>query len=333
MELKYKMSEIKKSTLRTLSMLGQRGTLGVTLEELAKNNEKIVALTSDLQNTSGLDRFAKSFPNRMFNTGIAEQNMIGMSAGLASNGYIPFATSFANFTALRGNEFARHFMGYMNENIKLVGMGAGFAMGLFGNTHYALEDIAVLRAIPNLTILSPADCLETKKAIISACNHIGPVYLRLSGVSNNPIVYKEDYEFTIGKAVCLEDEGDIAIIATGSTVYECVKAVNELKNKGVKCQLWNVHTLSSLDDDFINSICKCKVAFTFEEHREIGGLGSLISEKLADKTIKPILYRKGANFTFDKAGTYEYCMKQNELLSEDITEFILNKHKKENKNG
>lgn len=150
--------EIKPSYLRTLSMLGQRGVFGTTLTRLAEQNENIVALAADLCNTSGLDRFQKTFPQRFYNTGIAEQNMIGIAAGLASCGKIPFATTFSNFASLRSCEQVRHFLGYMRENVKLVGFGAGFSFGMFGTTHYALEDIAALRAINNMIILSrPTD--------------------------------------------------------------------------------------------------------------------------------------------------------------------------------
>lgn len=324
------MENIKKSSLRMLSKLGQRGTLGITIEELASENENIVALTSDLQNTSGLDRFSNKFPKRIFNVGISEQNMIGMAAGLASSGFIPFATSFANFTALRGNEFIRHFMGYMNENVKVVGMGAGFSMGMFGNTHYGLEDVAVLRSIPNLTILSPCDCLETKKAVISACQHDGPVYIRLSGTANNPIVYQENYEFEIGKAICLRNyDSDIAVVTTGSTVYFSLLAIDNLLEEDIKCSLWNVHTLSILDHDFIEQLCNYKTIFVVEDHRVKGGLNSLICETISSKLNKPIVHALGADFTFNKAGTYEYCMQINKIDTQGITNFIKNKIKGE----
>jgi transketolase len=195
------MLDYSAKNIRTWSILGSRGTFGVVLNELASQNEGIVALSADLCTTSGLDRFGQSFPDRFVNVGIAEQNMVGLAAGLAANDFVPFASSFANFLALRSCEQIRHFMGYMKENVKLVGLAAGFAMGMFGTTHYGIEDIAALRAIANLTIISPADCTETAKAVEAAAGFAGPVYLRLTGVMNAPIVYKNDYDYEIGKAI------------------------------------------------------------------------------------------------------------------------------------
>jgi len=311
-----------KLEVNTLSMLGQRGTLGLTLAQLGATDSKIIALSADLRTTSGLDRFAKAYPERFINTGIAEQDMVGIAAGLANSGYIPFATSFANFSAMRANEFVRHFMSYMNENIKLVGMGAGFAMGMFGNTHYGLEDIGVIRSFPNITILSPADCLETKKAIIAAARYPGPVYLRLYGGSRQPIVYKDDFEFKIGKANRLTEGSDIAILATGGVVYDSLVAAKSLNEKGIHAQVWDVHTLNSIDNEAINEACKTKMIFTIEEHRINGGLGSAVAEALSEVSCSPILHRLGVPMHFSKAGSNKYCLHSFGLDSAGIEESI-----------
>jgi transketolase len=309
--------------IRTLSMLGQRGTLGLTLSQIGVEQQNIVALSADLRTTSGLDRFAKAFPDRFINTGIAEQNMVGIAAGLAENGYVPFATSFANFSVLRANEFVRHFMGYMEENIKLVGMGAGFAMGMFGNTHYGVEDIAAIRSFPNITILSPADGLETKKAVIAAANYKGPVYLRLYGEARQPIVYKEDFDFQIGKANLLRSGNDAAILATGGLVYPSLQAAQELERKGIHIQIWDVHTLSGIDKEAVDKACETEVIFTAEEHRVIGGLGSAVAEQLSEKRRHPQLVRLGVPMHFDKAGSNSYCLKMCGLDSEGIKESVI----------
>ena len=167
--------EFRKADIRTWSMLGQRGTFGSALEKIGSENEKIIALSADLCNTSGLDRFAAKFPQRFINTGIAEQSLVGTAAGLADAGELPFATTFANFAALRACEQVRHFMGYMKCNVKLVGLAAGFAMEYFGNSHYGIEDVAAIRAIPNIVILSPADGMEVVKCVEAAAFHEGPV--------------------------------------------------------------------------------------------------------------------------------------------------------------
>jgi transketolase len=157
--------------------LGAKGAFGVALSELAKENEKVIALTADLGITSGLERFKASFPDRFYNVGIAEQNLIGVSAGFAAGGFTPYCTTFSNFAALRSCEQIRHFLGYMKENVRVVGLGAGFAMGMFGTTHYGIEDIAAIRGVPNITILSPADCTETVKAVMASSSYNGPVYI------------------------------------------------------------------------------------------------------------------------------------------------------------
>jgi transketolase len=182
------MIDFNRTVIRTLSILGQRGAFGYALTELAKENEDIIALTADLRTTSGLDRFYNEYPERIINVGIAEQNMIGIAAGMATMNFTPFATTFSNFASLRSCEQMRHFMGYMNENIKIIGFGGGFAMGMFGITHYGIEDISAIRAIPNIAILSPADCLEAAKATIASYHHNGPVFVRLTGVMNQPIL-------------------------------------------------------------------------------------------------------------------------------------------------
>ena len=205
-------------------MLGQRGAFGVALEKMKEKNEDIVALSADLCNTSGLDRFAAKYPNCFLNVGIAEQNLLGIAAGMADYGKIPFATTFANFALLRACEMVRHFMGYMCCNIKLVGLGAGFSMEYFGTTHYGIEDISTIRAIPNIVILSPADGLEVVKCVEAAILHEGPVYIRLTGTMNQPIVHRENFNFQIGKAIELTSGEDVAIIATGTMVAEIGRA-------------------------------------------------------------------------------------------------------------
>ncbi|MCW2483735.1 transketolase family protein, partial [Candidatus Symbiopectobacterium sp. NZEC135] len=224
---------IKPTSIRSWSMLGSRGTFGVTLLELAQQHDNLVALSADLGKSSGLDRFNTTYPERFFNAGIAEQNMVGMAAGLAAGGYVPFVTSFANFLTMRAGEQVRHNLGYMNENVKLVGLACGLATGMFGATHHGIEDIAAIRSISNITILSPADCTETVKMTEAALNHNGPVYLRLTGNMRAPTVYKDDYELTIGQAISLREGADISIVATGTMVHFALKAAELLAARGI----------------------------------------------------------------------------------------------------
>lgn len=316
--------------LRILSMLGQRGTFGMTLQELAKTNPDIFALSADLTNTAGLDRFATNYPDRFVNTGIAEQDMIGISAGLASEGFIPFCVSFANFSALRANEFARHFLSYMKGNIKLVGMGAGFAMGMFGNTHYGVEDVAVLRSFPNILILSPSDCLETKKAVIAAAKHVGPVYLRLSGEANQEMVYTEDFSYDYGRPDKLKEGDDAAIYATGGSVYQALQAAITLEQEDLHVQVWNVHSLNEIPTDSLVSPLKYNTIFSIEEHRVVGGLGSLLAETLSKYERHPSLVRLGVPMSYNVVGTNDYCLHCLKLDKTGIVDTIKNKLLKEN---
>lgn len=321
------MIEVNRTTIRTLSILGQRGAFGYALTEMAKKNDDIIALTADLCTTSGLDRLNNAFPERLINVGIAEQNMIGIAAGMSTLGYIPFATTFANFASMRSCEFMRHFMGYMKENIKIVGFAGGFAMGMFGVTHYGIEDIASIRAISNITILSPADCLETAKATIAASQMQGPVYLRLTGVMNHPILYKENYEFEIGKAIEMKGGKDIAIFATGSMVYQSLRAASGLEEQGIDCKVVNVHTVKPIDKNAVYEALTAKLIVTVEEHSVIGGLGSSIAELLSELEDKPPQLTIGISEEYKPAGSYEFMLEEYGLTANKIAEKILKKYR------
>ncbi len=304
---------------RVWSLLGQGAAMGNALLEMAKENEKIIALTSDLAKVAGLERFGKTFPDRLINTGIAEQNMLGIASAFANEEFIPFAFSFANFSVLRACEPTRHFMGYMQRNVKLVGLSAGFATGVFGNTHYGKEDIAIIRAFSGITIISPADCTEVVKATEAASKYIGPVYLRLTGVMNNPVVYKEDYDFEIGKAIKLKNGADITIIATGSMVYNSLKASEILEKKGISASVIDMHTIKPLDTKTIDhEISSSKLIVSVEEHSKIGGLGGTVAEYLSSLEQNPVLLRLGIEDKYQIAGDYLYMLEQNELLPEQI---------------
>lgn len=323
----YNMNMVNAVNIRIWSKLGARGSFGAALLEMANGNSKILALSADLCATSGLNPFRVKYPDRFINAGIAEQNLIGMAAGLASEGFIPYATSFSNFIALRGCEPVRHFLGYMNQNVKLVGLSAGFAMGMFGNTHYGVEDLAIMRAIPNLTILSPADSTAVVKATAAAALHQGPVYLRLTGAMNNPIVYKNDCNFEIGKAITLKAGPDLAIIATGTMVYHSLKAAEILEQSGVFATVVDMHTIKPLDAGVIDRVCEsAKLLVSVEEHGMIGGLGGAIAEyKCSKKTAPPQLILGAAN-RFGRAGDYKYMLSENELLPDQIARNILQKY-------
>ncbi|MBN3264070.1 transketolase C-terminal domain-containing protein [Pectobacterium brasiliense] len=317
------MLDVKPTTIRSWSMLGTRGTFGVALLELSHQYPEIIAMSADLRQTSGLDRFSAAYPERFFNAGIAEQNMVGVAAGFAASGFVPFATSFANFLSLRSCEQVRHYMGYMGENIKLVGLASGFAMGTFGATHHGIEDIASIRAIAGITILSPADCAETVKMTEAALHFDGPVYLRLTGGMRTPIVYKNDYELRIGQAITLRDGGDIAIVATGSMVHYALKAAEKLAERGIESTVINMHTIKPLDTTALDLQLDKKLIVTVEEHSIIGGLGGAVAEHLTSKDKKPQQVIVGIPQGYIDAGDYGYLLAQCGLTTDGIVDSVL----------
>lgn len=312
---------------RVFSLLGQRGTFGTVLKELAGESDKIIAISADLTRTSGLEQFAALYPERMYNVGIAEENAVGMAAGLADQGYVPFVTTFSNFATLRANEFVRHFMAYMNCNVKLVGFGSGFSMEFFGNTHYGLEDISTIRSMPNLMIFSPADGLEVAKTVDYASKHTGPVYIRLSGKMNNPMVHKTDFDFVPGKALLLEEGEDVVLFATGSMVSVSMKARKILAENGIDAAVYDIHTIKPFDADAVVKEKDKKLIVSIEEHSVTGGLGSAVSEVLAEQTSHGKLLRFGTADRYEAAGSYEYMLQVHGLTPETIAERIINQIK------
>ncbi len=313
---------------RTWSKLGQRGAFfGIAVFDVVEQHENAMVLTADLAYLSGLERFINKHADKFLNIGIAEQNMLGISAGLAQEGKIVFATTYATFITMRSCEQMRHYMGYMKSNIKVVGTGAGLIMTYSGNTHYTIEDLSIIRAIPNITILSPADATEAVKVALAAADFDGPVYIRLTGGLNNPMVYKEDYNFEIGKAVKLSAEGDVTIFATGTMVSNSLEASKILKEKGILVRVVNIHTIKPLDNDCIDSCdASSKLLVSVEEHSKIGGLGGVISEYLSSKTSHSPLLRLGIADKFRHAGDYNYLLGKNRLLPEQIAQDIEEKY-------
>ena len=284
-------------------------------------------VTGDLGDSSGLARFKNTFPDRFINVGIAEQNMIGVAAGLAKEGYNVFATSFGPFITLRSGEQVRMNLGYMELNVKAVAIGSGLSMAFLGNSHYGLEDAAVMRSIPNLTVVSPADCAEIVKVVHAAAEFDGPMYIRLTGAVGNPPVYTEEYDFEIGKSITLRKGSDITIFATGSMVYESLEAAKILDNSGISATVVNTHTLKPFDYSAIDiAISSSKIIVTVEEHSIIGGLGSIVAEYKAQFTNSPAQLILGLPDKFGKTAEYRYLLDKYRLVGEkiavDIMEFV-----------
>ena len=282
-------------------------------------------VSGDLGDSSGLSRFKKTYPDRFINVGIAEQNMIGVAAGLAKEGYNVFATSFAPFITLRSGEQIRMNLGYMELNVKAVAIGSGLSMAFLGNSHYGLEDMAIMRSIPNLTIVSPADCAEIVKVVHAAANFKGPMFIRLTGAVGNPPVYTEEYNFEIGKSITLKEGSDITIFSIGSMVYESLEAAKILDKTGISAKVVNMHTLKPCDYDAIDlAISSSKAIITVEEHTIMGGLGSVIAEYKAKFTNSPAQLIIGLPDRFGKTAEYRFLLEKYRLVGEKIAEDIQN---------
>lgn len=310
---------------RVYFRLGQSGSIfGMELMEQA-GNYPFKVLSSDMSVVAGLDRFKKEYPDSFYNVGIAEQNLLGVAAGLDSEGFKTIAVAQACFISMRSFEQVRQYLGYMGGKVMCVGINSGFSLTFFGNTHYAIEDMALMRSIPNMTVLSPADAGEAVKLFDAALKVDGPVYLRLSGSLNIPIVYKEDYELKIGQAITLKEGEDIAIFATGLMVSNALKAAELLSEKGITASVVDVHTIKPIDKDTIQKNCGKKLLVSVEEHNVVGGLGTAIADVLSEQRNSAPLLKLGVQDHFMPVGDYNYLVEQAGLTPEQIAASIENK--------
>jgi len=317
------MVEITPANARQWSRLGSRGVFGQAILALAETKQDLMVLSADLGNSSGLDRFRKAYPDKFLNVGVAEQNMIGVAAGLAREGFVTFATSFAPFISMRCGDQVRMNLGYMNLNVKAVAIGSGVAMAHLGNSHYGIEDAAVMRSVPNITVVSPADCAEIFKAVFAAAEFPGPMYIRLTGAANNPVVYNEDYEFQIGKAITLRNGSDVMLIACGSMVFESLEAAKCLEQVGISAAVVNMHTLKPLDTSVIDeAIANVPLIVTVEEHSVIGGLGSAVAEYKTTIRNAPPQLILGFPDKFGKSGEYRYLLEKYHLTGAHIANSV-----------
>ena len=310
------------------SRLGSRATYGQAILMLAEKLDNLMVLSADLGNSSGLDRFKATYPDKFLNIGIAEQNMIGVAAGLAKEGSVVFASSFAPFITMRAAEQVRMNMGYMDLNIKTVAIGSGVSMSFLGNSHFGLEDAAMMRSIPNMTVVSPADCAEIVKTVFAAAEYPHPMYIRLTGAVGFPVVYEDDYDFQIGKAVEIKNGTDVSIVATGSMVYESLEAAKNLEEVGISVSVLNMHTIKPLDTDALDKLIKKgKTIFTIEEHSITGGLGSAVAEYVSSKPNSPVVNRIGLPDEFVITAEYRYILEKYGLVGIQIANTIKEKIK------
>ena len=300
-----------------MEMKDTRSGFGAGLTELGLNNKNVVALCADLTGSLKMNDFKDNHPDRFFQVGIAEANMIGIAAGMTIGGKIPFTGTFANFSTSRVYDQIRQSVAYSNKNVKICASHAGLTLGEDGATHQVLEDIGMMKMLPHMTVINTCDFNQTKAATIAIAEHVGPVYLRF-GRPKVPNFTNENQKFEIGKAVTLEEGNDLTIIATGHLVWEAMEACKALKEININAEVINIHTIKPLDRDaIIKSIKKTKCVVTAEEHMLNGGLGESIAQLLSRELPTP-LEMVGVNDTFGESGTPRQLMEKYGLTSSDI---------------
>ena len=308
------MAEMKK--------LATRESFGQAIAELADQYPDVVVLDADLAAATKTGIFKKAHPERFIDCGIAECNMVGIAAGLAACGKIPFAASFAMFSAGRAFEQVRNSVGYPHLNVKIVGSHAGISVGEDGASHQCCEDIGLMRTIPGMVILNPADHYEMKAAVKAAIEYEGPLYLRLGRLAVESFNNNDDYTFELGKGITLREGDDIAVVATGLMVSEALKAVDALKAEGINARLINIHTIKPLDEEIILKAAKeTGKIVTVEEHNVIGGLGDAVASVLSQKCPTPLV-KIGVNDEFGHSGPAVELLKEFGLCADHIAQVV-----------
>ena len=303
-------------------MIATRESFGEALANL--NNEKVVVLDADLCNSTKTDKFSVKYPNRFFQMGIAEADMIGTAAGLATCGKIPVASTFAAFATGRVYDQIRCSVAYPNLKVKICGTHGGITVGEDGATHQMLEDINLMRGLPNMTVIAPSDDISTKALVKKMIDFDGPVYMRLSR-AKTPVIYTEDAEFKIGKGIQIGEGKDATLFATGDVLAEALKAQEKLLKLNIAIRVVDMHTIKPIDEDLIVKCAKeTGMLFSVEDHNIIGGLGSAVAEVLCEQYPKK-LFRLGINDTFGKSGSASALLKYYKLDSDGIVEIIKNK--------
>ncbi len=308
-----------------IEVLGNKDTrsgFGEGLLELAKTNKDVVALCADLTGSLKMDAFQKEVPDRFFQVGIAEANMIGMAAGMTIGGKIPYTGTFANFSTGRVYDQIRQSVAYSKKNVKICASHAGLTLGEDGATHQILEDIGMMKMLPNMTVIVPCDFNQTKQATIAISKHEGPVYLRF-GRPVMPIFVKDDAKFEIGKADTILEGSDVTIIACGHLVWKSIEAARILEEKGVSVELINMHTIKPLDvNAVLQSVAKTKCVVTAEEHMINGGLGDSVAQVLIQHALVPQEY-VGVNDSFGESGNPMELMTKYGIDTQNIVDAVL----------
>lgn len=305
-----------------------RSAFTKTILELARNNKRIMLLTGDL-GFSIFEEYQRELPTQFLNAGIAEQNMTGLAAGLAMEGYIPCMYSIIPFVTMRNFEQIRNDICYQNLNVKIIGVGVGFTYGLYGHTHHGLEDVGILRTLPNMVILGPGDPVEAKLATTAMIDHIGPVYMRI-GRAGDSLVHQKEPDFQIGKGIIISDGCDVSIIATSTMLNRGFEVLHLLNTKDISVRLVSMPTIKPLDEDLIQKCVKeTKAIVTLEEHSVIGGLGSAVAEFIAEDGYSIRFKRLAVPDRFTKViGNQEFMRRANNLGADQIVKTICEIFKK-----
>lgn len=291
--------------------------------EVAERDSSLWVLTADVMRTARLGPFAKAFPERFLNVGIAEQCMVGVAAGLATCGKVPVVNAFAAMLSMRACEQIRTDLCYGNLNVKLVASAAGFAAGYAGPTHHAIEDIAILRAMANMTVLVPCDARETREAVRAALVRPGPVYIRIGGRAPDFTVYGDALDYRIGRAVVLRDGGDVTLIACGRTVVECVGAARLLSEEGIQVRVLDMHTVKPIDVTAIEqAVRQTRLVVTVEEHNVFGGLGSAVAETMAELGCSTPLKRLGVPDAYAPIATADVLLERYGVTAPRIADSV-----------
>lgn len=318
------MIEYDKITVANWTRLGMRKAFGQMMLGLAEDYENLLLLTADVANSGNLNDFSRTYPNRFFNVGIAETNMVGVAAGLAKEGNQVFIVTFAPFAAMRPYEAVRTLLGYMHLNVKIVALGSGLSLGIQGSTHYCMEDLCLMRSIPGIAVFSPADCIEEARCLEYLASYEGPAYLRLSGIEGVPSVYKATDLFLAEEPTVIREGKDVVLFATGSIVNECIRVARAMKKEGLTCSVVDVHTIKPLQKGRILEICgKHRMVVSVEEHFANGGLGSILSEIIAEGGNPLPFMRIGIPDRFPCGGGYTFLLDQCGLTAPHIRERIL----------
>ena len=317
------MIEITKKNIRVWSMLGMRRILGPAIKDLVEQDRRVLFATADTGRYYAYDDLLRTYPENVVDVGIAEQNLIGASAGLQNEGFNVYAVTYATFLTARALDQIRVSLGYMGIGVKLIGEAGGMCDGNFSATHMGLEDISNVRNIPNMRVITPADGMELVKTLTALRDAEYPAYVRMTGRFPIPVIYKEDYDFRIGKAVTLREGKDIAFVSNGTLLGDVLKAADLLAEQGVDCKVVNVHTVKPLDEEALREIAGYKLVVTAEEHLLYGGLGSALAEFYAQEPVRPRMLMLSAGTEYPRAAEYPDLLKKCGLDAESMANRII----------